>query len=111
MKSVRIRMKHFCNRLGPYISNLVKPGLFFSNIIMNGPNRHSGYLYYIDGYKKWNRSSQTTVIDIKITALTMQLNGIGLIRRKFVVCPQSSILHPKSTKLGKLGIFNSLEIA
>ena len=69
MKSVRIRMKHFCNRLGPYISNLVKPGLFFSNIIMNGPNRHSGYLYYIDGYKKWNRSSQTTVIDIKTTAL------------------------------------------
>ena len=30
---------------------------------------HSGYLYYIDGYKKWNRLSQTTVIDIKITAI------------------------------------------
>ena len=30
---------------------------------------HSGYLYYIDGYKKWNRSSQTSVIDIKTTAL------------------------------------------
>jgi hypothetical protein len=30
---------------------------------------HSGYLYYIDGYKKWNRSSQTIVIDIKTTAL------------------------------------------
>ena len=42
---------------------------------------HSGYLYYVDGYKKWNRSSQTTVIDIKTTALNMQLNGIGLIHR------------------------------
>ena len=30
---------------------------------------HSGYLYYIDGYKKQNRSSQTTVIGIKITTL------------------------------------------
>ena len=30
---------------------------------------HSGYLYYIDGYKKKMRSSQTTMIDIKITAL------------------------------------------
>ena len=30
---------------------------------------HSGYLYYIDGYKKWNRSSQTTVTDIKTPAL------------------------------------------
>ena len=30
---------------------------------------------------------------------------------EFVVCPQSSILHPKSTKLGKLGAFNWLEIA
>ena len=31
--------------------------------------QHSGYLYYIDGYKKWNRSSQTTVIDTKRIAL------------------------------------------
>ena len=30
---------------------------------------------------------------------------------EFAVCPQSSILHPKSTKLGRLGIFNLLEIA
>ena len=30
---------------------------------------HSGYVYYIDGYKKYNRSSQTTVIGIKRTAL------------------------------------------
>ena len=42
---------------------------------------HSGYLFYIDGYKKWGRSSQTTVIDIKTAALKMQLNGIGLIYR------------------------------
>ena len=43
---------------------------------------HSGYLYYLDGYKKWNRSSQTTVIDIKTTALKMQLNGIGVVHGK-----------------------------
>jgi hypothetical protein len=30
---------------------------------------HSGYHYYIDGYKTCNRSSQTTEIDIKTTAL------------------------------------------
>ena len=30
---------------------------------------------------------------------------------EFVVFPQSSILHPKSTKFGKLGIFNLLERA
>ena len=30
---------------------------------------HSGYPYYIDGYKKYNRTSQSTVIAIKITAL------------------------------------------
>jgi hypothetical protein len=29
----------------------------------------------------------------------------------FVACPRSSILHPKSNKLEKLGIFNLLEIA
>ena len=29
---------------------------------------HRGYFYYIDGYKKWNRSSQPTMIDIKTTA-------------------------------------------
>jgi hypothetical protein len=43
------------HRLKPYLFRI--PGL------------HSGYLYYIDGYKKYNRSSQTTVIDIKTTAL------------------------------------------
>jgi hypothetical protein len=30
---------------------------------------------------------------------------------EFVVFPQSSILDPKSTKLGKLGIFNLVEMA
>ena len=30
---------------------------------------HSGYLCYIDGYKNYSRSSQTTVIDIKRTTL------------------------------------------
>ena len=42
---------------------------------------HSGYLYYIDVYKKWSRLSQTTVIDTKTTAIKMQLNSIGLTRR------------------------------
>ena len=42
--------------------NVGKKLLFCSEI-------HSGYLYYTDGYKKQNRSSQTTVIDIKITTL------------------------------------------
>ena len=42
---------------------------FCSLRFWNPPSAHSGYLYYIDGYKKWNRSSQTTVIDIKTTAL------------------------------------------
>jgi len=30
---------------------------------------------------------------------------------KFVVCLQSSILHPKNTKFGKSDVFKSLEIA
>ena len=36
---------------------------------------HSVYLYYIDGYKKYSRSSQTTVIDIKTTALKNAIEG------------------------------------
>ena len=36
--------------------------IFFSSHAVHG------YLYYIDGYKKWNRSSQTTEINIKATA-------------------------------------------
>jgi hypothetical protein len=35
----------------------------------------------------------------------------GNIGVEFVVFPQSSILDPKSTKLGKLGIFNLVEMA
>ena len=35
----------------------------------NNSEEHSGYFYYIDGYKKQMRLSQTTVKDIKITAI------------------------------------------
>ena len=66
---------------------------------------HSGYLYYIDGYKKWNRSSQTTVIDIKRTTLknaiewhwshTSEIRGLSTIFN----------FTPKKHKIRKVGYF------
>ena len=45
---------------------------------------HNGYLYYLyRRLQKYNISSQTSVIDIKTTALKMQLNGIGLLHWKW----------------------------
>ena len=38
-----------------------------------GYSLHNGYFYYIDGYKIKSRSSQTTVIDIKITEIKIAI--------------------------------------
>ena len=66
---------------------------------------HSGYLYYIDGYKKQNRSCQTIVIDIKRTTLKNAIEWHQ--SHTSEICGLSKIINftPKKHKIRKIGYF------